>query len=63
MQIYFEYLCWDSCCNAGHSSRNTDNDVKEVKIMISSASLQGFSKEEWSFQQQYKINTTSKLFA
>ncbi|KAI3499328.1 hypothetical protein L1887_35124 [Cichorium endivia] len=37
-----------------------NNDDKEIAITISSASLQPFTKEQWSFQQQYKINTERK---
>ncbi|XP_071691446.1 endo-1,4-beta-xylanase 5 [Rutidosis leptorrhynchoides] len=33
---------------------------KQITITISSASLQPFTKEEWSFQQEYKINTERK---
>ncbi|PWA97401.1 glycosyl hydrolase family 10 protein [Artemisia annua] len=37
-----------------------NSDDKEITITISSASLQPFTKEQWSFQQQYKINTERK---
>lgn len=38
--------------------QNSDN--KDITITISSASLQPFTKEQWSFQQKYKINTERK---
>nr|XP_043626758.1 endo-1,4-beta-xylanase 5-like [Erigeron canadensis] len=37
-----------------------NSDDKEITITISSASLQPFTKEQWSLQQQYKINTERK---
>ncbi|KAK1419332.1 hypothetical protein QVD17_28497 [Tagetes erecta] len=37
-----------------------NNDDKEISITISSASLQPFTKDQWSFQQQYTINTERK---
>ncbi|KAL8234407.1 hypothetical protein R6Q59_020507 [Mikania micrantha] len=37
-----------------------NSDDKEISITISSASLQPFTKEQWSLQQQYKINTERK---
>lgn len=38
-----------------------NSDEKEnITITISSASLQPFTKEQWSFQQKYKINTERK---
>ncbi|KAJ0513734.1 putative endo-1,4-beta-xylanase [Helianthus annuus] len=37
-----------------------NSEDKETSITIASASLQPFTKEQWSFQQQYKINTERK---
>ncbi|KAI3718319.1 hypothetical protein L6452_19183 [Arctium lappa] len=37
-----------------------NSDDKDITITISSASLQPFTKEQWSFQQKYKINTERK---
>ncbi|KAI3774299.1 hypothetical protein L1987_48849 [Smallanthus sonchifolius] len=37
-----------------------NSDDKEISITISSASLQPFTKEQWSLQQQYKMNTVRK---
>ncbi|CAH1423400.1 unnamed protein product [Lactuca virosa] len=37
-----------------------NSDDKEITITIYSASLQPFTKEQWSLQQQYKINTERK---
>ncbi|KAI3774294.1 hypothetical protein L1987_48843 [Smallanthus sonchifolius] len=43
-----------------YTAYTQNSDHKEISITVASASLQPFTKEQWSFQQQYKINTERK---
>ncbi|KAK2994247.1 hypothetical protein RJ640_029176 [Escallonia rubra] len=59
------FICISVFCAADgplydYSAYTEHSDDRDVNIAVTSASLQPFTKQQWRFNQQYKINTERK---